>query len=335
MTFLPAFTHLYVEEDAFDLLTAKKLLTRFSRATVVPINNYKEVFNRPRQRWADQRASLKLIIAKRHSDFLYEGSQFVPRFGMTRAYYNTLVLNCLYGCEYCYLQGMFPSANLVVFANNGDFISQTEQRIRDEGSLYLCISYDTDLLALEELLGYCAEWIECARAHPELTIEIRTKSGNFSRIAHVATTPNVILAWTISPDEVIERHEHRTPSLRSRLKAMREAIRLGWNVRLCLDPVIQFHDWQASYQRAVEMTFEAVRGEDLYDVSIGTFRMNSTHLRSMQNHAPASVLLHYPYDVNDGTAMYSKEIRASLLNFIANKVKHYVSENRVWPIDMQ
>ena len=74
-------------------------------------------------------------------------------------------MNCIYQCEYCYLEGMYSSAYIVVFVNLEDFFSEVKALSKDE-NMYLCISYDTDILALENLLGYGKAWIEFLQDNP-------------------------------------------------------------------------------------------------------------------------------------------------------------------------
>lgn len=63
------------------------------------------------------------------------------------------MMNCIYDCEYCFLKGMYPSGNLVIFVNIEDFLNEIESRLK-EHSIYLCVSYDTDMLALEPITQY-------------------------------------------------------------------------------------------------------------------------------------------------------------------------------------
>ena len=37
--------------------------------------------------------------------------------GFKENYYFSHMLNCIYDCKYCFLQGMFNSANFVIFTN--------------------------------------------------------------------------------------------------------------------------------------------------------------------------------------------------------------------------
>ena len=65
--------------------------------------------------------------------------------------------DCIYDCEYCYLKGMYPSANIVIFVNIEDIFEELH-RMLSEHPVYLCVSYDTDLLAFEAMTGYVREW---------------------------------------------------------------------------------------------------------------------------------------------------------------------------------
>ena len=108
--------------DAFDFELTDLTLSKFPRATVIKIGHYKDVFNRPGQDFQIQKSSMKLILAIKTEPFLYPASDMVQEFDTPNVYYNTPILNCLYNCDYCYLQGMYPSGNVVVFVNENDFM---------------------------------------------------------------------------------------------------------------------------------------------------------------------------------------------------------------------
>lgn len=111
------FSHIYIEEGIKDHVRTKEILAKFPNAIPVLIRHYKDSFNRNSQNFRIQKETPKLILAEKKDQFLYPGSDFSPNFSHQHFYYNTMALNCIYDCEYCYLQGMFPSANLVLFVN--------------------------------------------------------------------------------------------------------------------------------------------------------------------------------------------------------------------------
>ena len=70
--FLPKFSHIYVEDQAFNYPDTKLILDKFKNSEIIKINNYKEVFNRSGQNWRLQKKSQKLILAVKKDGFLYE-----------------------------------------------------------------------------------------------------------------------------------------------------------------------------------------------------------------------------------------------------------------------
>jgi spore photoproduct lyase len=205
---------------------AIETMKRLKKAVIVKISHYKDVFCRPQQDFQLQKRAQKLILAVKDSNFLYKGPDICQNFGNSNFYYTSFLLNCIYNCDYCYLQGMYPSANIVAFVNIEDFFSAAEEKAA-EHNLFLAVSYDTDLLAFEGIIPYSSMWAEFAAGHPQIKIEIRTKSANCMAVSNINPVENVTLAWTLSPQSVIDKYEPLTPSLNSRIKAVNKALARG------------------------------------------------------------------------------------------------------------
>ncbi|HEX2925997.1 MAG TPA: radical SAM protein, partial [Ruminiclostridium sp.] len=226
------FSHIYIEREIRNHSVVKRILDCFPDAAVVEINHYKDVFCRSRQNYGIQKNSPSLILARKQQNLVYEGAPVCQNFGNRHFYYTSSVMNCIYDCKYCYLQGMYPSANMVVFVNLEDIFEQVEILLERQ-PVYLCVSYDTDLLALEHILGYTKRWFDFALKHKDLTIEVRTKSANINVLDKLQPLENVILAWTLSPERLSEAYEHHVPSFWQRLSCIEKAISKGFKVRLC------------------------------------------------------------------------------------------------------
>ena len=113
--FQPNFSHIYIERNAMDYPLAQIALSKFPKAKFVEIEHYKDIFNRPKQHFQIQKSSMKLILAKKTAPFLYPASEMIQEYETPNVFYTTPILNCLYNCDYCFLQGMYPSGNLVIF----------------------------------------------------------------------------------------------------------------------------------------------------------------------------------------------------------------------------
>ncbi len=327
------FSHLYIERGAFDYPLTRRIRDRFAKAQVVEIDDYKAVFSRPRQRFQAQKESMKLILAVKKDRFLYDATGPIQHFGFENFHYNTLMSNCVYNCEYCYLQGMYSSANIVAFVNMEDYFSATRRGIRARSNpsqpLYLCISYDTDLLAFESIAPYCHAWIEFAHEEPDLLVEIRTKSATYKAIRDLPPTDRVILAWTLSPEPVATRYEHGAAPLRQRLDAVRAALDDGWPVRLCFDPVLNVPSWESIYGDLIEETFQQIDPAAVRDVTVGVFRMTKGYFQRMRRQRQDTPLLYDTYAQEGSTVTYPAERRGEITTFMRQRLGVHFNEEQI------
>ncbi|WP_411821575.1 radical SAM protein [Leptospira sp. 'Mane'] len=323
------FSHIYIEEEVEDHFRTVQILEKFKSAERIKIKHYKDVFNKRGQNFRIQKLSPKLILAKKKDQYLYPGSDFSPNFDHPQFYYNTLALNCLYDCDYCYLQGMFPSGNIVLFVNWEDFFQSTDEFLEKHGNLYLALSYDTDLLATEAFFPATKAWIEFAESRQNLILEIRTKSGNYQTLAGMRPIPNVILAWTISPEIISKQVEKKTAPLDARIQSLKKASEDGWNVRICLDPILREPDWKDTYSDLVLKLRENLNPDKIMDISVGSFRMNADFLKNMQSLRQDTALLYYPFQKKDGVVSYSESENEQMVHWIRSLLSGWIIDAKI------
>jgi len=320
------FSHLYIEKKVLNHPQTLKIMEKFEHSQIIMIDHYKEVFNRPNQSFAAQSSAKKLILAHKEGKFLHEGSQYSDGFGHQQFFYASSVMGCLYDCDYCYLQGLYPSANTVLFVNLEDAFEQLLPYLGND--TLVATSYDTDTMAIESLTGQTQKWLEFAEQYPKLHLEIRTKSANIKALKNCVPNDRVTLAWTLSPQEIIERYEHATPSLNKRLNTIREAIALGWKVRLCVDPVIYTDQFDTLYPELIETIFGAIDPISIEQLTLGSFRMSQSHLRSLKKLRRSDVAF-YPYAVHDEMATYPENIEAHILETLLAKATQFIPMGRI------
>lgn len=320
------FSHLYIEKQVLNHPNTLKIIEKFNHSPIIVIKHYKEVFNRPNQSFGAQSNAKKLILAHKEGNFLHEGSQYSDGFGFEQFFYASSVMGCLYDCDYCYLQGLYPSANTVLFINLENAFDQLLPYLGEK--TLVATSYDTDTLAIESLTHQTAQWLEFTKQHPNLHLEIRTKSANIKVFKHFPPNDRVTLAWTLSPQKIIDRYEHDTPSLEKRLKAAQEAIEAGWRVRLCIDPVIYDPEFHTLYPRLIEMIFETISPERIEHLTLGSFRMSQSHLRSLKKLRRSDIAF-YPYSVKDEMATYPEPIERTILETLLSTATCYLPPERI------
>ena len=308
-------------------------LSKFPKAQIIEVDHYKDVFNRPKQDFQIQKSSMKLILAKKPEPFLYTASEMVQEYGMSNVYYTTPLLNCLYNCDYCFLQGMYSSGNLLVFVNEEDFFESIKNKLNNldvpTEPMLVSISYNTDLMAMENIIPITSRWIEFARNQKNLKIEIRTKSALFTSIQKVAPSKNIVLSWTLSPQEICDKYEATAPPLQRRLNSLKLALNAGWQVRLCIDPVLLVNRWEEIYNRFINDLFNEIDGQQLVDVTLGVFRMNKDYFNRIRKREPKSDLFYSDYDIEQGTVIPPMDLRKSALNQLKNLISKYIPKERI------
>lgn len=179
---------------------------------------------------------------------------------------------------------MYNSANIVFFLNIEDFFNALTKE-EENGGFLLFLSYDTDLLAFENIGGFIHQFYNFLSNHPKITTEIRTKSSNFNSIEDLKPLPNIILAWSILPCEIIENFENKTPQLKQRLLAVKKAQEKGWKVRLVFDPIITTGNIEI-YEKFLKEISSYIDTEKILDISCGNFRMNEKYYKNISSISP-------------------------------------------------
>ena len=328
------FSHIYVEEKVKNNAKTLDVLSNFQNSTVININHYKDVFTPSGQNLLLAKHSPSLIVAKKEGRLIYEGAAVCENFGNEHFYYTSLIMNCYYDCEYCYLSGMYPSANVVIFVNIEDIFAELSQLLK-EHPVYICISYDTDLLALEGITGFVKEFIAYTAKHSNLTVECRTKSANIGIIKKyiddgLIIPKNFIFAWTLSPAEITTRYEHKTPDFNSRLKAVKTAVNLGLSLRLYFDPILKVPDWENVYSEMLNKVFTEIPAQVLKDISIGSFRVSKDFLSKMRKKRENSIILNYPYTLENGVYSYGFLENKKLTEFLISRSAKYIDRTKIF-----
>ena len=327
--FNPFFSHIYVEKAVREHARTQEILAKFPFAKIIEIEHYKDVFCRSKQNFQLQHCSQKLILAAKQGKLLYEGAPVCQNFGNQYFYYVSCAMNCLFDCAYCYLKGMYPSANIVVFVNLEDIFAEAE-RVLEKHPLYLCVSYDTDLLAMEPFIGYVQKWCDFAAKHENLKIEIRTKCANKSFVRRVTPLSTVIYAFTLSPQAVIGAFEHHTPSLAERLSCVAELIQAGCPVRLCFDPMIYVPDWEQHYEAMLNQVFYTIPVEKIVDVSVGTFRISQDYLKNMRKQDSESAVIWFPFQKEGSYCHYPNELMEQMECFLTKRLEEKISKEKIF-----
>ncbi len=304
---------IYLEKSVRDHPGTLEILDRFPKATVLPCSHYKEVFNPSGQSFRLQKKKPSLILARQTGKLLHP----IPRsygVGGERNFYFSHLLNCLYDCRYCFLQGMYPSAHYVHFVNYEDFQSAIlRETVQSEDPSWFFSGYDCDSLALESVTGFAERFIPFFRKNPKAWLELRTKSCNLGPLQTIDPFPNAVIAYSFTPVEVSRQTEWKVPPLEARAKAMKKAAEMGWQVGWRIDPVVDCADFKDRYARLFDSLMKNLPLEKLHSVSLGAFRMPSGFFKKMERTYPEEPLFAGKLQKRGKVVAYEKNLEQERL----------------------
>ena len=324
------FSRIYIEKEALNYSKTQAILKKYSKAPQIICNHYGEIFNIKQQNFRTQKQAPSLIIA------IKKGTKILPTpegfgIGSTENYYFSHMQNCLYDCRYCFLQGMYNSAHYLWFVNYDDFKKEIINTASKNTNIkYFFSGYDCDSLVFESLTNFAHEFINFFASVKNSFLELRTKSVNIKAIKELAIIKNIIIAFSFTPDEISKAIEHKTPPINSRIKAMTELSKLGWQVGIRLDPLIYHKNYKLLYDKLIIDIFSHLKISNLHSISIGELRFPNDMYKKIINLYPEEKLLNNNLVQKDNIVSYNQEIEQELQNFILKKLSSYINQDRIF-----
>lgn len=326
------FNTLYIEKQVADHAHTQDICARFPKATRIHCDRYGEVFNPKSQSFRLQKRRPSLILAHKHHKRVLEAP---PGYGLgsNRNYYFSHMLNCLYDCRYCFLQGMYRSAHYVLFVNYEDFeadIDSILSQASDEPCWFFS-GYDCDSLALEPVSAFVQQFLPFFARRPLAHIELRTKSTQIRSLLKMEPLANAVIAFSFTPQEVYRALEHKVPTLERRLQAMLQLQQAGWQLGLRFDPLIYQHDYQEQYRRLFQQLFSQLHTEQLHSVSLGTFRLPRSYFKNIVQLYPDEPLFAGAFSASNGMMSYPQALEQEMTAFCSRELLQHIPESLLFP----
>ncbi len=237
-------------------------------------------------------------------------------------YYNiNLHTGCPFCCSYCILQAYLENPEPVYFTNLEDLelelaeLSRTQRYVRiGTGELSDSLALDGDTLYSQKLLALVEKF-------PRLLFEFKTKSTHIENILNYGKKlRNVVIGWSLNPQEVIEREELLTPDLFARLAAIEKARQAGYKIAIHFDPLLIFKGWQDAYSELVQEISKVVSHADIAWWSLGALRFPYALREHIFKHRHSRLFEGELVKGHDGKYRYFKPLRLELFRFVKQQI---------------
>ncbi len=324
---------IYVEEAVARHPRTLEVLARFPKAERVPCRRYGEVFNPKAQSFRLQKRKPALILAEKFDRFVLP---VPPGYGVggDRGFYFSHLLNCIYDCRYCFLQGMFRSAAYVLFVNYEEMQEAIAATVaeRPGEETWFFSGYDCDSLALEPVTGFAREFVPFVDRLPGARLELRTKSVQIGALLDLDPVESCVVAWSFTPEKVRRALEHGVPAVERRIAAMARLAERGWKLGLRFDPLIHHPGFEESYRELFEDVFTRLPPESIHSVSLGPFRLPKGFYDTLYRLYPEEKLLAGPLATRDGMVSYREDLEREMTELCVAELRRLVPPAKLFPI---
>lgn len=316
------FKKIFIENDLKDHPDAMAALKRFPAARPVYLERYDEVWGKVKRPYLQKRVDLNLFIAKKRGQLVKEAPNAYGVEG-EKHFYFVHAYNCIYECEYCYLQGYFNTPDVVIFLNHED-IKREMKAVLDANpneSVWFHAGEFSDSLALSHITGELEKYWDFFKENPRAKLELRTKSVNISRLKELEPLENIYASFSISPSEAGKYRDRKTPPTKARIRALKELSGNGHKLGLHFDPVIYKEGLFEDYEELFQDIEKEVGLESFNYFSLGVVRFTDDVFRQTKKNYPNSPMFAAEFTKTDeGIVRYPRPMRTWILSHLKERL---------------
>ncbi len=308
------FKKIFIEERVLEHEVTRRIRNKYPQAATEIIENYSDWFGRVRKPYLEKRDNLFLYLATKQGELVKPAPDAYGTPGEPH-YYFLHSYNCIYECEYCYLQGYFQSPDIVLFLNYDDiFAAIADTGKKHNGKVWFHAGEFSDSLALNHLTGELPRMLAFFRAHPQFQLELRTKSANIAALLREQPAENLFVSFSISPDKYTRTIDRKTAPLNARLRAAAQLAQTGYSIGFHCDPIIYSPDAKKNYHELALLIKEMIGINAVAYISLGALRFAEESYRAARANYPESIMFLDEFTRgSDGKIRYPRPLRQMLL----------------------
>lgn len=249
-------------------------------------------------------------------------------------YVLNLGLQCDMNCSYCYLQSFINTSMLTIYSNIDDAILELKEMYAaaPNKAVRVGTGETIDSLSLDPLTLYSKKLIGAFREMPNWKLEFKSKSRFIEQFIETPHVGNVIVSWSINPQEIISSEEHGTASLEERLSAAETAVSKGFQVSFHIDPMIWHPNWKQNYIELAEQIHRRFLPSQVLTISVGglRFQTEQRHIMRERFGMKSYVTQAEVFKGHDGKLRYDLDLRNEMFDTLISRFRSLDSKWRVF-----
>ncbi|PPR31303.1 MAG: hypothetical protein CFH28_00544, partial [Alphaproteobacteria bacterium MarineAlpha6_Bin6] len=231
-----------------------------------------------------------------------------------------------YDCEYCFLQGKHMSAHYLLFINYEDFFLEIKKKLKINNSQknYFFSGYDCDSLALDGITGFVDYFLPIFKKNKNAVLEIRTKSIQINKILKYKSFNNCVIAFSFTPENISKLVEHKVPSVKKRIDAMKKLVEKGWKIGLRFDPIVPACNFGKIYEELFKKIANSIPEKNIHSISFGMMRFPKKMFKKIIKENNDTKINNLSFENRNGIYTYSKVNEKKFENIIIGKLNKHL-----------
>jgi spore photoproduct lyase len=231
------------------------------------------------------------------------------------------------------LQSFINSPVLTIYTNIDDALGELRALNMQEQSLRIGTGETVDSLSLDDLTLFSHKLIEFFRDYPKWTLEFKTKSAKVAQFLDIPHAGNVVVSWSINPQNIVSREEHLTAALAERLDAAQACLEKKFRIAFHIDPMIWHPEWEQSYAELIDEICRRFRPEQIPYFSVGALRFQPEQKSIMRERFGLNsyVTSSEVFPSHDGKLRYDAQLRQTMFRYVINR---FQAHDPAWRIFM-
>lgn len=142
--------------------------------------------------------------------------------------------------------------------------------------------------------------------------------------------PNIIISWSLNPQELIDSQEFGVANLKERLKAAKQVRKNGYSLAFHFDPVIYSNNWERSYMQVIRQLYTCLEPGFKW-ISIGSLRGTRRLKNASEARFPEKNIFYGELLLgSDKKLRYPKFIRKEIYSNMVKWIRSYDTKTPVY-----